>query len=439
MTISDTQKLFKQLYNIFDPTCPLEEGSPIYVDCQAVRGDVNSVIELSRDIVLSDKRNTCQLYTGHRGNGKSTELKRLAAELEKEGYPVIYFDVLDDGVDPEDARYTDILIACTRCLLTRFKQTSDRPIREWISESMQAIINLGQAGLNMAAELGGLELLTQLANHIKTVPTLRREIRRQLEPRTTTLLKVLNEFILSVQSSSPDKGLVLIADSLDRIVPIETENGEMNHDEIFVHRADQLKGLDCHVIYTVPISMLYFGNANSLDLSYGQVKVLPMIKVREKASRDPYLPGIDALKTLLEKRIQNISPDWNLTKLFEEEQTINELCLISGGNVRELVYLMRNSLKWASSSKLPITRKSVQRAIAESRETYRKMIFADHWKMLAEVYEKQSMPNRDDYRKLLYNRCVLEYRQLEPDQRITTWYDVHPLIVETEEFKRAVG
>ena len=82
MTISNTQRILSN-HNIFDPTYPLED-SPIYVACQTVRRDVNSVIELSRDIVLSDKKNTCQVYTGHHRNGKSTELKRLVTELEKE-------------------------------------------------------------------------------------------------------------------------------------------------------------------------------------------------------------------------------------------------------------------------------------------------------------------------------------------------------------------
>ncbi len=42
----------------------------------------------------------------------------------------------------------------------------------------------------------------------------------------------------------------------------------------------------------------------------------------------------------------------------------------------------------------------------------------------------------DEYRKLLYDRCLLEYRQLdEATQNISRWYDVHPLIVATEKFQ----
>lgn len=435
MTISDINKLFKQLYNIFNPIRPLEEGSPIYVDCQAVRGDVNSVEELSRVIRFADEENTCQLYTGHRGSGKSTELKRLVAELEKDDYYVVYFDVLDDNIDPEDARYTDILIACTRRLLASFPTVDSGSVKAWINERMQDVVELGQSGI--VATVDSLGLFTQLATRLKAVPTFRHEIRKKLDPHTPSLLAVLNEFIRSIPLPSSKKGLVLIVDSLDRIVPIKIERGQMNHDEIFVDRSEQLKGLACHVIYTVPISMLYSGTANHLGDRYGKVKVLPMVKVRERSSQMAYQPGIQAFKELLEKRLQTASPELTLKSFFAEEETVTKLCLTSGGIARELIYLMRSILEYAPP-KLPIANKSAQRAIAELRDTYRRMIFADHWKILAEVHAKQAMPNRDEYRKLLYDRCILEYRQLEPDQSITTWHDVHPILVETEEFQSAL-
>lgn len=437
MTVMDVNKLFKQLYNIFDPIRPLEVGNPAYVDCQAVRGNTNSIEELSKEIVWANEGNsTCQLYTGHRGNGKSTELKRLVNYLEQQGYLVVYFDVLEDGIDPEDARYTDILIACTRCLLSALQAGDDHPIRNWLTKRLDVIKELSKTAITVTEE-STLGLFSQLTTQIKAVPTLRHQIRQALDPHTPSLLQVLNDFINDACVKLGNKPLVLIADSLDRIVPIETEHGRINHDEIFVDRSEQLKGLACHVIYTVPISMLYSGTANHLNDRYGPVKVLPMVKVRERGhARSPYLPGIRTFKALIEKRIQEVSPHLTLEELFANEDIVTTLCLTSGGNTRELMHLMRNTLRYAPL-KLPVAAESVQRAIAELRESYRRMIFADHWKMLAEVYLEQSMPNRDEYRKLLYDRCVLEYRQLEANQEITTWHDVHPLIVETEEFKTA--
>jgi hypothetical protein len=73
------------IYNAFDPFRPLPAGDPAYVDCQDVRGDNNILVDLGRGLKRS-KQLTYQLYSGHRGAGKSTELLRLKADLESYGF-----------------------------------------------------------------------------------------------------------------------------------------------------------------------------------------------------------------------------------------------------------------------------------------------------------------------------------------------------------------
>jgi hypothetical protein len=84
--------LIADIYNAFDPFRPLEPGDPFYVVCNEVRGNDNVLRELGRKIERSNQP-TCQLYTGHRGVGKSTELKRLKVDLESKGCRVVYFAV----------------------------------------------------------------------------------------------------------------------------------------------------------------------------------------------------------------------------------------------------------------------------------------------------------------------------------------------------------
>ena len=110
------------IYNAIDPFRPLEPGDPAYVDCEAERVDANVLLDLGPEIIRSD-RYTCQLYAGHRGAGKSTELLRLKADLESKGCFVVYFAAVgeDGDIDPQDVQYTDILLACTRHLLESLK------------------------------------------------------------------------------------------------------------------------------------------------------------------------------------------------------------------------------------------------------------------------------------------------------------------------------
>ena len=86
-----SEELLTQIYNAFDPKRPLEPDDPFYVKCHEVRGDENIVNEVGRNIIRSNQP-TCQLYTGHRGGGKSTELRRLRHYLQGQQRKVIYFE-----------------------------------------------------------------------------------------------------------------------------------------------------------------------------------------------------------------------------------------------------------------------------------------------------------------------------------------------------------
>ena len=60
--------------------------------------------------VFSPDEPTCELFTGHIGCGKSTELLRLKAELEQEGFHVVYFESSQD-LEIGDVDITDIMLA----------------------------------------------------------------------------------------------------------------------------------------------------------------------------------------------------------------------------------------------------------------------------------------------------------------------------------------
>jgi predicted ATPase with chaperone activity len=78
-----------QFFRLCNPSRTLDLGKPedaqYYIDFTEVRGN-NVVNELKRTVVLSENEPTCQLFTGHIGCGKSTELSRLKTELEQQGY-----------------------------------------------------------------------------------------------------------------------------------------------------------------------------------------------------------------------------------------------------------------------------------------------------------------------------------------------------------------
>lgn len=433
------QQLLKRLYNSFNPLQPLEAGDPAYVECEDVRGEGNIKVELGKEIIYSEQF-TYQLYTGHRGAGKSTELKRLKKYLEDENFHVVYF-AADKELEQDDTQHTDILLACTRHLLESLKDKADpNPLIEWLKKRWEALGDLVPKDMNyekVDIQLG-ISQFFKLTAVMRASPSTREKIRQEVEKHTPSLIQELNKFIEEARAKLQDKsGIIVIADNLDRINldVIDSETKRTNHDQIFIDRSEQLRNIGCHMIYTVPISMVYSDKATILEERFGVTPVLPMI-MTHKPNGGKYVEGIKRLKAIIEKRIQIVDKSKTLDDIFENQELAEKLCLMSGGHVRNLIALMKIALE--QTLNLPIEEKAVKRSISKMRKTYRDGISENQWEILAKVHLSKNKINDYEHRKLLFNRSILEYHDIKDDE-IKPWYDVHPLILEIEEFKKAVA
>ncbi|GGA48720.1 hypothetical protein [Okeania sp. KiyG1] len=200
----------------------------------------------------------------------------------------------------------------------------------------------------------------------------------------------------------------MIADSLDRITPNIQPDGRSNHDEIFIDRSAQLKGLDCHTIYTIPISMAYSNQAPNLKVEYDDSQVLPMIMV-ETLGGEAYELGVAKMREIIYRRLKDVKSDLSLeTDLFESREVLDRVCLVSGGHVRDLMFLMQSVIKRAGGQ-LPISARVVQRAITEARLPYQRSVQEKEWQVLVDVFRSKKVLNNQQHRSLLFNRCLLEY------------------------------
>jgi hypothetical protein len=437
MSVKLTPEQWKKLYTAFDPFRPLPANDPAWVDCASVRGDEDILLGLGLEIARAEKV-TCQLYAGHRGAGKSTELSRLQAELQRQAFRVVYFAVDDGDLEPEDTQYSDILLACARHLVgeLRSQPGQDDQFREWVRRLMADLQQLGamEVGLEEISYETPETPLGKVSAKIKTSMSKRNVIRRKVEEEADSLIKILNEFIHKALGNRPAESLVLIVDNLDRISE-RYENGQSNYEQIFVNSSEQLIGLDCHVIYTVPISLAYSKHLTALEERYKPVEVLPMVMVMD-AKGNICQSGMNILKQLIGMRFRGVKTELELVDAFESIEGLEKLCEMSGGHVRNLMNLMKAALQ--NTKELPIGDRAVKRAISELRETYNKVIDGDEWVYLVEVNKEKVIANRNDaFRSLLFRRCILEYRYLDDEGEIQVWHDVHPLIRGLEGFKRA--
>ncbi|MBD2342377.1 AAA family ATPase [Calothrix sp. FACHB-156] len=432
--------LLTELYNAFNPFEPLPADDIRYVDCQDVRGDADILQELGNRMRLANT-NTCQLYSGHRGAGKSTELLKLKKYLENRQFYVVYFAADEEDIDSEDAQYTDILLACTRRLLKDLKEIANpRPILDWLKNLWGELKDLAQTPIefeSMAVE-AQIAQFAKLTANLRAVPQLRQQIRQKIDPHTVTLIQVLNEFLTDAKQHLPNgcNKLAVIVDNLDRMVLVK-DGDSTNYEEVFVDRSGQLKGLDCHLIYTAPISLLYSKRGTDIRDIYGECLILPMIMVKTPDG-ETYQPGLKKVKELISKRVRQIAPELSLeTEIFDSPNTLERLCLMSGGHVRNLLLLTQDAI--GRTEELPITENAVRRAITQARDTYRRTVENSQWSLLAEVSRSKKLPGDDLYRSLMYNRCLLEYKYFDDEGEMQRWYDIHPLIAGIAEFKEAVA
>ena len=107
------------------------------------------VEQLERTISrLSPDAPTCQLFTGHIGSGKSTELLRLQAQLQQQGFHVVYFESSKD-LDMADVDITDILLSVARQvsesiekMKIKLKPTGFKALLKGVADVFQTLIDL---------------------------------------------------------------------------------------------------------------------------------------------------------------------------------------------------------------------------------------------------------------------------------------------------------
>jgi len=446
-----SQDLITEIYNTFDPFDPPPEEA--YVDCGEVRGDWSVLTELGNKIIRA-KTTTYQLYTGHRGVGKSTELLKLKRDLEAQKYFVVYFAADSEDIDIQDTEYADILLACTKYLVREIKLKDTNPLKgisDWLKKRAESLSDLlltelSFEGLNLEQQVSQFSKITAT---IKAKPDNRREIRDRINANASTLSPVLNEFIDAGRKSLLARGfndLVLIVDNLDRIAETQKEAGKpSNYDEIFIQRHEQMRDLHCHVIYTVPIAMVYSDRSTELQNNYDETDVLPMVML-QNAKGETSATGLNKFREIIAKRIAQAQLDHDKeigtklaqalgTEVFASDQILEKLCLMSGGHIRLLMKMIQKALDHTIN--LPIQSKAVNRAIEDAKEEYLNTIFDHQWQLLREVASKKQIPNIEndkEYPRLLASRCILEYRYRDEQDKLKRWYDVHPLVKDLDKF-----
>ncbi|MCW5978730.1 MAG: hypothetical protein KIT09_11665 [Bryobacteraceae bacterium] len=187
------------LYQQLDPLRPLEaDETDLYVDWQKEIGPEDVKQRLVNSIAFSGGVPVTRLFTGHRGVGKTTELKRVKRILETGTGPRKLFVSLllaEESVDLQDVQPADIVFHMARQLVADLREAGFG--LGW-TRFTQFFKDLGET-LNTEVELKSVEIGADPVKFglvLKDVPRLRPVLRRILENRLPTIYDLINVEVL---------------------------------------------------------------------------------------------------------------------------------------------------------------------------------------------------------------------------------------------------
>lgn len=393
-----------------DPTAPIGRRAPrrYYVE----RPD--SPLSLLRNRLLRSLDNPRKIIlAGHRGSGKSSELGMLAGEVGDQ-LAVVWLDA-ESTFNLFDVGHTELLVR----IAERIHEEIPVPkaIKQ-LSESLATIIE------ERKDRVGG-DLTTEPIKKITGIDLdwtfYDRETRKRLEvrPVLNRILDAVNACVAAAEKKAK-RPLLVIVDGLDKL-DLDLAR------QIFVDNPLPVR-LNCHLVLTVPLP-LYLTIYRQVAREQGFMPYyLPNVKLHERGQAEPHKVGFDFMRSVVARRLDELAPDLIAPTLLDR------FIEMSGGVVRELLWLMDRACNGAPQDARHLTEEDVQRAIEDyCREKTSSLLFDYFYEEMAHIQEHGRPTDRRakdaqgrEFRvcdALIEGLYVLGYINAEP------WYDVHPLIV----------
>ena len=426
-----------RFYRAANPSRPLKvaqsEDRRYYVDFSSVRGG-DIISELGRTIVrLSPDEPTSQLFTGHIGCGKSTELFRLKGGLEQQGFHVVYFES-DRDLEMADVDISDILLMIAHQVTESLESVGIRLRPSYLEKLFSNLLETLRSPMDLQDVSFSVGVATITAR-AKESPEMRSQLRQYLEPRTKSIIDAINNEILSVATeqlkTKGKKGLVVVVDNLDRIDPIRRTDGRSQSEYLFVDRGEQLKRLNCHVVYTIPLALIFSDDLPRLANRFGTApKLLSMVPVTTRLG-EPFVRGRSLLQKMVLARAFPDLPERDryqqIKVVFDSPDTLNTLVVMSGGHMRNLMRLLYGCLQKGDP---PITKTILESVVRDERDALMALINASEWALLFEAISESDVQGNEAYNPLLRSLFLYEYRDEQG-----RWFGLNPILAQTQRYR----
>jgi hypothetical protein len=398
---------------------------PIAVGPEAIDG-LQQVVEWSVG-------ESTQFFSGYRGAGKTTELKRLEQRLKGKGFFVVYADATEYLNPTSEITIAELLITLAGSFNDAIQlHLGKNPLKESIWERLgrflQTNININEANLGFHAKdpASDTRLIASLKAELKIPTSLRKQFQNQLELHTNSLKAEVDKFfedgVKAIRSRfTPETQVVFIFDSLEQLRGSAlTENKVLESvQEIFDTHITRLDIPNVHMVYTVPpwLGMLLPGKV--------EVVMLHTPKQWEKDDyTKKYTEGRKYMHDIIKKRLGHGGYQTILGEPAQAQPLVDLLIDASGGHVRDLLRMLQALL--LKTKTLPVTESVVLDAVSGLREDYRNISVGDA-RLLARIAETKRL-YREDQKQINRLSLLLDLHLALYFKNQEAWYDIHPLV-----------
>ncbi|WAS89852.1 hypothetical protein [Nannocystis punicea] len=429
------RSIIRRLIAQCDPQKPLEAGSPLYVPFDkdpSVRGEQACIDSLRRTIFDAESP-TCQLFTGFPGTGKTSELLRLAGQINNAPPPdcgyVLYINCEEYIHRFFPVSVTDVLSAITYCVAReadRLEKTATPPGETYLRQFFDSIRRFlpTSAHLQPKFELYGLNLMLELRNNRTIHDEIEEALRKRFQDFVRECYEEIGRSLKRIRKAIGSRAdrFIVIADGLEKIDAMnesQRESIENSIEALFVAYGDFLRLPSCHVIYTFPV-WLRFRTAQLGSVFAREPLTLPMVKIHDRDGND-FAAGLDKMYKLVACRLED--PE----RIFGKDPVaaVRPILTATGGYPRDVLRILRNLLQ--NEEQFPVAPARIERAIKNVRQTYHDIILRTDAALLKEIADTHRVPTADrdrlrQFGQLFARYLILAYRNGDE------WFDLHPMV-----------
>jgi hypothetical protein len=355
------------------------------------------------------------IFSGHRGCGKSAELRRINKELNHaERYFPIFID-LEQEVEVGSFQYADFFSLLIYKLI---EELSKKGIKKGASNLNKLAEKLfqteeverkgktrssstGEAGADVGFKLFGSGGKVSFKELFSSENETSRIVRQRIKQNTLKLINELNVEMVDVRANveAAGKGLdvLFIIDGSEKI------QSEV-YEELFIKNGSIISEISVNMLIAVPITAHYL--IEKAPYKFTNRYTVPMLKLSNANV-------VQKMKEIVGKRLD--------LDTFIEEDALEQCIFYSGGCIRQLFQVMHTSLKKSLGQK--IKAEHVQKALLELGKYLWEYLDNDH---LDVIKKGNYRPADAKVGELLYMLILLKYNGV---------IEINPLLKNYPDFK----